>query len=159
MIHQVRFAVAFACLLSLTTTAQAEIYKWTDADGNTHYSQAPPSDQKAEDIGLQIELAAGSASKAKSTDGEEKQNDDSDNKKGLANKTANKRVNQTAFCDQQKATLEQLQANTSIRWKSETEDKVLTEDERQTKIAEFKTNIDKICKPKSADSKDKINTQ
>ena len=29
--------------LALSATATAEIYKWTDANGNTHYSDKPPT--------------------------------------------------------------------------------------------------------------------
>ena len=31
--------------LALAATASAEIYKWTDDDGNTHYSDKPPKTQ------------------------------------------------------------------------------------------------------------------
>ena len=36
-------AVVIACGLSYSMMSMAQIYKWTDADGTTHYSQTPPS--------------------------------------------------------------------------------------------------------------------
>lgn len=40
----------FALLTSLVGTAAAQIYKWTDAQGNVHYGDCPPADCKTEQI-------------------------------------------------------------------------------------------------------------
>ncbi len=47
--------------LFLTLNTQAEIYKWTDANGNIHYSAHPPAKQKvkSQDIEDRIRSAAG----------------------------------------------------------------------------------------------------
>ena len=46
----------FICLaivcLSFSISAQAKIYKWVDAQGNTHYSQQPPPGQAAKNMEL-----------------------------------------------------------------------------------------------------------
>ena len=44
-------------VLSATTAAQAEFYKWTDADGQVHYSETPPPDQQAEEIQVNTKTA------------------------------------------------------------------------------------------------------
>jgi glutaredoxin len=46
--------VLAACVtLSISTEfAQAEIYKWTDSNGKTHYSDAQPAEQKAETVSV-----------------------------------------------------------------------------------------------------------
>lgn len=36
--------------LLLAGAAGAEMYKWTDADGNVHYTQTPPPDREADTI-------------------------------------------------------------------------------------------------------------
>lgn len=36
------FSACFAMLLALSLSARAQVYKWTDADGQTHYGNAPP---------------------------------------------------------------------------------------------------------------------
>lgn len=41
-----------AALLVPAATAQADIYKWTDSNGKTHFSDAAPAEQKAQTITL-----------------------------------------------------------------------------------------------------------
>ncbi len=43
-------AVGLSALLFAAAPAQASIYKWVDAEGNTHYSQAAPANQKAQEL-------------------------------------------------------------------------------------------------------------
>ncbi|MBI3186314.1 MAG: DUF4124 domain-containing protein [Gammaproteobacteria bacterium] len=38
----------------LITTAQAEIYKWVDEQGNSHFTDTPPSNVKTEAVDLKI---------------------------------------------------------------------------------------------------------
>ncbi len=38
------------CFASSGVMAQQKIYKWTDANGQTHYSSTPPKDQKAQTV-------------------------------------------------------------------------------------------------------------
>ncbi len=48
--------------LTLTTVgAQAQVYKWTDEDGVTHYGQRPPGGKpdEAEEIGVQSQAPSG----------------------------------------------------------------------------------------------------
>ena len=48
----VRVVTALTLTLALANTTSAEIYKWTDAQGNTHYTQTPPpaKEVKAENV-------------------------------------------------------------------------------------------------------------
>lgn len=41
---------ALLALLAFGAAAHAEIFKWVDKDGNTHYSDQPPPEQKSEEI-------------------------------------------------------------------------------------------------------------
>jgi glutaredoxin len=41
-----------AALAALTAPAQADIYKWTDSNGKTHFSDAAPAEHKAQTITL-----------------------------------------------------------------------------------------------------------
>jgi glutaredoxin len=41
-------------MLLVSTLASAEIYKWIDAQGNTHFTDSPPAGQIAEAVELQI---------------------------------------------------------------------------------------------------------
>ncbi|MEZ5535178.1 MAG: DUF4124 domain-containing protein [Thiolinea sp.] len=142
------YLVLTFALLFLTFAAHADIYKWTDADGKTHYSQTPPEDKKTkvEDIGDEIGMAAGTAGTATTeTAAEDKPAEDEmaeARKQGEENA-----IKHNDFCMQQKAALKQLLSNPVIRWKSkdEKEERILTAKEREAKIAEFEQNIKKLC--------------
>jgi hypothetical protein len=49
MKHSARFAL-FASALVFNLSAGAEIYKWTDKDGGTHFSDMPPPQTEAETL-------------------------------------------------------------------------------------------------------------
>jgi hypothetical protein len=42
--------ITFATLMMAGTVQAAGMYKWTDAEGNVHYSQTPPEDQQADKV-------------------------------------------------------------------------------------------------------------
>ncbi|MEM7276764.1 MAG: DUF4124 domain-containing protein [Pseudomonadota bacterium] len=44
---------AFSVLLASYSVASAEVYKWVDADGKTHYSDSPPPKQQTEKVKIQ----------------------------------------------------------------------------------------------------------
>ena len=51
----IQFSVIFSlvCLLGTSPVSYAKMYKWVDADGNTHYTQTPPPEGIAkEDLNL-----------------------------------------------------------------------------------------------------------
>lgn len=132
-------------MLSLTITAHAEIYKWTDAEGKTHYSQTPPQDTstKAEDIGDEIDRVAGTAQ----DDAEPVKKDKPAGDEIAQAKEEGKEnvIKHQTYCDQQRAALKQLLANPVIRWKSDDKEKVLSAKERKGKIAEFEKSVKEMC--------------
>lgn len=153
-----RLSVVLLLTLNLTA-AQAEIFKWTDAQGNTHYSQTPPQDRdtKAENIQDDIDMAAGTSSSSdeEATQKAAKKDEMADARKaGAKNKVKHK-----TFCKQQKAALKQLLANPVIRWKSDKEERILTAKEREGKISEFEKNIKDMCNADVLASKEKMAAQ
>lgn len=56
--------VAFGILFFLSMTIQAEIYKWVDEHGQTHYGEKPPAHKKAKQV--QLRNHSGSPSNADS---------------------------------------------------------------------------------------------
>ncbi|HPE59174.1 MAG TPA: DUF4124 domain-containing protein [Thiolinea sp.] len=135
----------------LSVSAQAEIYKWIDAEGKTHYSQTPPPPEvQSRDIGEEIGLAAGkpSGGHAGSTATARPEKAEQENELDQARKEGEeKRVKHQVFCDQQNAALKQLLANPVIRWKAGDEDKILSAKEREEKITAFQDSINKYCSP------------
>jgi glutaredoxin len=49
--------VAIALMVGVTLALQAEIYRWTDSAGKTHFSDRKPADQSAESLRLQVNTA------------------------------------------------------------------------------------------------------
>lgn len=133
-------------MLCLSFTASAEIYKWTDASGKTHYSQTPPTDTttKAEDIGDEIGMAAGTAQNSAAAP-EKKEAPEGDEMAKAREEGKENAIKHQTYCDQQQAALKQLLANPVIRWKSDDSEKVLSAKEREGKIAEFEKSIQEMC--------------
>ncbi len=49
-----KLALTFAVVLALILPVRAQVYKWTDADGQVHYGGAPPAaDQPAQTLDIQ----------------------------------------------------------------------------------------------------------
>jgi glutaredoxin len=48
------------CLLAATSAA-ADIYRWTDAEGRIHYSDKPPADRKAQHVKIRVPSITGPA--------------------------------------------------------------------------------------------------
>ncbi len=52
MFKSVFTALFIAALFGLSTAAHAEIYKWVDEHGNTHFTDSPPAEKKVESVKL-----------------------------------------------------------------------------------------------------------
>lgn len=153
-----RLVLAFL-MLCLTFTASAEIYKWTDANGKTHYSQTPPEDTstKAKDIGDEIDMAAGTASQG-NTGSAEKNTDETGNELDKSREKGKENsVTHQSYCDQQQAALKKLLENPVIRWKSKESEKILSFKERQNKISEFEKSIKEMCNSDVLPKQEKAN--
>ncbi|MGB3918240.1 DUF4124 domain-containing protein [Thiothrix litoralis] len=145
-----------AVLLAMTLNApsvSAEMYKWTDKRGETHYTQTPPPpDAKGKDIEDDIRLSTGKlgnilpeqASKATGKD-------DMEQARQAGEKSDKKHRD---FCAQQEAALKQMTANALIKWKDSEGERFLTAEEKISKMKEMQNNIDSMCKPEMFSSKD-----
>jgi len=138
--------VASVMLAAMGPLQAAQVYKWVDANGVTHFDAKPPTGQVATPIDTH---APPPASPPKGAQGE----DDVDN--DPEQKAANDRVRQQVaeqaeqtkeFCDQSRTNLAQLTNNPRVRQEVDGELRRLTEEERQTKIAETRKAIADQCR-------------
>ncbi len=138
--------VIASLMFCLSFTAHAEIYKWTDAAGNTHYSQTPPENTatKAEDIGDEIDMAAGTA-QGGSGEPVKKETTEKDEMAQAKKAGEENSIKHQTYCDQQRNALKKLLSSPVIRWKSGDSEKVLSAKERKGKIAEFEKSIKELC--------------
>jgi hypothetical protein len=131
------------------STAKAEIYKWTDAQGQVHYSATPPTKKvKTREIGTEIKMAAGKfdpstvKQKSETEDSDTENTEDSSQTKGK-NKPTKERI---AYCKTQRKNLALLKNNKNIRWKSFGKETELSDAQRKSKINSIKALIMDECK-------------
>lgn len=138
---------AFALLLS--TSANAKIYKWTDAKGVVHYTANKPVHKKikSEDIEDKILSAAGkykapkkSASKSTAESGKKSSKDKKESKLSGPN------AELQSYCNKQRTNLEQLQKNFRNVWKGiDGKETKLDQKQRQEKVNYLQRRIQDDC--------------
>lgn len=60
--------ICFGVSLLFSCLAQAQVYKWVDAKGVTHYDEKPPENTKSKEVTLRNASPAGSAAPANAGD-------------------------------------------------------------------------------------------
>lgn len=141
--------------LAFDTSVQAKIYKWTDANGQVHYSAKPPMQKKIKvkpkDIEDQILMSAGkfdpskvSKNKASEENQEktEKNEEDGDNKNAKSKPT--KQL--IDFCKNQRKSLKLLKNNQNVSWEQFGKKTNLSAAQRKSKIKNIKSGISEDCK-------------
>jgi hypothetical protein len=136
------FAALFAMAVS-TASQAAQIYKWVDAQGVTHFDAQPPAGQQAEQVNVQKPPPAPPASGAapSTNDSEEQRIIDGKVKKQVAGEAAKREENCTIL----RTNLAQLQNNPRVREQVEGGLKRLTDDERKARIEETNKAISDFC--------------
>jgi hypothetical protein len=120
----------------------AQIYKWVDAQGVTHFDAQPPAGQTAQEIDTGKPVAAPPAPPPPSQEGTREQEAvDAKVRKQVAAQEAKRKEG----CEEQRTNLAQLQNNPRVRQEVNGEFRRFTEEERQARIAEVKTYLDDQC--------------
>ncbi|EPJ78230.1 MULTISPECIES: DUF4124 domain-containing protein [Pseudomonas] len=139
--------VIFSALLALAignTSQAAQIFKWVDAQGVTHFDAQPPAGQAAQQINTAQPPPPASAPTPPQgdVDGAAQQRAiDKQVKKQIATEEAKRKEN----CTKLRTNLAQLQNNPRVREQVEGETKRLSEDERQDRISETQKAIEDFC--------------
>lgn len=134
-------------MLAASFSAHAEMYKWTDKSGKTHYTATPPpADAEGKDIEQEIRLSTGKLGntppQATNTAAEPKNEMEQAREDGK--KSEEKHHD---FCNQQSDALKQMTANSLIKWKDAQGERFLTADEKTKKMKEIEQNLESMCKP------------
>ncbi|WP_437883719.1 DUF4124 domain-containing protein [Pseudomonas sp. LRF_L74] len=132
---------SFLLLLSSTAMA-AQVYKWVDAQGNTHFGSQPPEGQQASQVNINTSQPKAPAPVPKK-EVEDPAQEVADQKARDAN--AQQEIERKAFCDRSRETLAQLKATPRLRIEDKGELRRLTEDERQQRIKEHTAAIKENC--------------
>jgi hypothetical protein len=135
------FAAAWALAISPLTQA-AQIYKWVDAQGVTHFDAQPPAGQQVQEIYTQRPVSAPTPAPPSLPDPKgEQEAVDAKVKKQVADQEAKRAV----YCNAARTNLAQFQNNPRVREEVDGELKRFTEEERQARIADLKQAISDNC--------------
>lgn len=135
------FAAALAMAASSVLQA-AQIYKWVDAQGITHFDAQPPVGQQVQQIDTQRPVPAPApASQPVADPNGEQQAIDAKVKKQVADQEAKR----AEYCTNARTNLAQFQNNPRVREEVNGELKRFTEEERQARITELKQAITESC--------------
>jgi hypothetical protein len=134
-----------ALALAIGPLAQAaQIYKWVDAQGVTHFDAQPPAGQQAQEIHTQKAVSAPppASQPAPLPDPKgEQEAVDAKVKKQVADQEAKRAV----YCNAARTNLSQFQNNPRVREEVDGEIKRFTEEERQARITDLKQAISDNC--------------
>ena len=136
--------------LALAPLAVAQLYKYTDKDGKTVYTDQPPPSVKSEAIRVQPQAASGAASKSflerdkelqKARDaGKEKDKKAEDSAKGAQQKEAN--------CTTAKAAYQYyVDGGKIIKYNAQGERELMSDDDIAAGLVKSKREMDEACKP------------
>jgi hypothetical protein len=139
-----RWMILAAALTGAISTASqaAQIYKWVDAQGVTHFDAQPPAGQQVQQIDVQKPVAPPPPAAPGKTNAEAEQRAaDAKVKKQVAAESSRR----AEFCSTQRTNLAELQNNPRVREEVNGEFRRFTEEERQARIVEVKKSIDDTC--------------
>ena len=122
----------------------AQVYKWVDAQGVTHFGAQPP-------LGQQVETANTVTAPAKSTTmpapvvEDETEVDQQSIDRKVKRQVAEQEAERKRYCETMRTNLAQLQNNPRVRVEEKGETRRITEEERQARIAETRDKIAENC--------------
>lgn len=145
----------FLFAIGLSSTAQAEIYKWTDSDGKVHYSATPPQDTKAkaEQIGEKIKFNVGKiqptteiqekpAAEAPASGETETSTDEASKKNLYEGDRSQARI---AYCKNLQNNIHILENGKNRKIVEEGSSQPLEVDERSAHLEKAKSDLEKHC--------------
>ena len=125
-------ALMFTLLIS--ATAQAGIYKWTDEEGNIHYSSQRPEDAAVEQVKLHLPPPATPEEEEEEEEDQLSDDDQAQQQRDI-------------YCSNERNRLKTTEANTQIHVKDEKGNvKKLSSSERKQSLDKIKANLKKYCK-------------
>ncbi len=135
-------------LVLLCAPLQAQVYKWQDEKGETHYSQTPPPGAPAHRLQLHgTPRHAGQPDphlkqRLEAFDRRRQQEQEAQHKRA---ETAEQAALRKQNCASARSNLQTLESHGQIKLKEGEAYRILSEEERQAKIAEARKQIDEFC--------------
>lgn len=135
-----------ALVLSLGASAHAaQVYKWVDAQGITHFGAQPPEGQAAQPINTQAAPPAPAVEPVPADLDEKEAPSQQEIDEKVKQQVAQQEAEIRRYCETLRTNLAQLQNNPRVRVEENGEVRRLGEEERQARIAETTEKIAKDC--------------
>ena len=147
-----RMIITTSLLLAMSTSIMAgQIYKWVDAQGNTHFGSQPPHGQQATSINTATPppLPVNSAQEGDATPTDSAGMVDPDQAaidEKVRKDVAIQQAEREKYCESVRNNLAQLQNNPRVRVEVDGEVRRLSEKERQQRISEAQKGIAENCR-------------
>ena len=125
-------------------TQAAQIYKWVDAEGQTHFDSQPPLEKQSQEIQPAKPVTPPPATATPADEPDSSQEQQAVDAK-VKQQVAVQETKRKEFCETQRTNLAQLQNNPRVRQEVNGEYRRFTEEERQARIVEVKKSIDDTC--------------
>ncbi|WP_313240838.1 DUF4124 domain-containing protein [Stutzerimonas kunmingensis] len=122
----------------------AQVYKWVDAQGVTHFGAQPPQGQQVETVNTVTAPAKSTTMPAPVVEDETEVDQQSINRK-VKRQVAEQEAERKRYCETMRTNLAQLQNNPRVRVEEKGETRRITEEERQARIAETRDKIAENC--------------
>ncbi|MEZ3133065.1 DUF4124 domain-containing protein [Stutzerimonas kunmingensis] len=122
----------------------AQVYKWVDAQGVTHFGAQPPQGQQVETVNTVTAPAKSTTMPAPVAEDETEVDQQSIDRK-VKRQVAEQEAERKRYCETMRTNLAQLQNNPRVRVEEKGESRRITEEERHAKIAETRSKIDENC--------------
>ncbi len=122
----------------------AQVYKWVDAQGVTHFGAQPPQGQQVETVNTVTSPAKSTTMPAPVVEDETEVDQQSIDRK-VKRQVAEQEAERKRYCETMRTNLAQLQNNPRVRVEEKGETRRITEEERQARIAETRDKIAENC--------------
>ncbi|MCQ4296673.1 DUF4124 domain-containing protein [Pseudomonas stutzeri] len=122
----------------------AQVYKWVDAQGVTHFGAQPPQGQQVETVNT-VTAPAKPVAAPEPAEQNEAEADQSSIDRKVKQQVAAQETERKAYCETMRTNLAQLQNNPRVRVNDNGETRRLTEEERQSRISETRDKIAENC--------------
>ncbi|AWM60694.1 DUF4124 domain-containing protein [Pseudomonas songnenensis] len=139
-----RFLAGGLLLALCGNVMAAQVYKWVDAQGVTHFGAQPPQGQQVETVNT-VTAPAKSAATPQPPAQEEADADQSSIDRKVKQQVAAQEAERKRYCESMRTNLAQLQNNPRVRVEDNGETRRLTEEERQSRINETRDKIAENC--------------
>lgn len=139
------FIVGSLLLAMSSTTMAAQVYRWVDAQGITHFGAQPPEGQAAQTLNTVAPPPKPSAPEAATGESHAPLGDQQAIDRKVKQQVVEQEAERKRYCETLRTNLAQLQNNPRVRVEEKGEVRRLTEEERQARITETQQKIGEHC--------------